>query len=170
MKKFLICMLAVLLLVLAGCKSSTGAGETLGSTPAEPAGSTPQESQGTLSGTEPPIQTGGELEVQMRNQLEAAYAAKNPKAEGISILRNYGSYGECQVVMMTGTNMAYTEALWTELVDGVEVHYLNGNRILVFDGTQLHTLSEAFDAGLLTHEDLTAIAKLQNGNINSQTK
>lgn len=162
MKKCFIFLLAVLLLALAGCKSSTGTGE--------PVSSKPQESQGALSGTKPPIQTEGELEVQMRNQLEAAFARKNPKAEGITVLRNYGSYGKCQVVMMTAANMGYNQALWTERVDGVAVHYLNGNRILVFDGMQLHTLGEAFNAGLLTHEDLIQIAKLQNGNDRNPTK
>ncbi len=160
MKKWFVCLLAVLLLAMGGCKSSAG----------EPVDSTPQPSQGTLSGMKPPIQTEGELEVQVRNQLEAAYAKKNPKAEGITVLRNYGSFGKCQVVMMTAANMTYTEALWTERVDGVAVYYLNGNRILVFDGSQLHTLGEAFNAGLLTHEDLTQIAKLQNGSDRNPTK
>ncbi len=168
MKKWIVCLLAVLLLALAGCKSSTGG--PAGSTPAEPVGSKPKATLGGQIDIKPPIQTEGELDLQIRNQLEAAFAKKNPKAEGISIQRYYGSFGNCQVVMMTAANMSYTQALWTEKVDGVAVHYRNGNRILVFDGTQLHTLGEAFSAGLLTHENLTQIAKLQNGNDSNPTK
>lgn len=168
MKKWLACLLALLLLALAGCKSS--AGEPAGTTPNEPADSKPQATLGGQIEIKPPIQTEEELDLQIRNRLEAAFAKKNPKAEGISVMRYYGSFGDCQVVMMTAANMSYTQALWTERVDGVAVHYMNGNRILVFDGKQLLTLGEAFNAGLLSHEDLTQIAKLQNGNDPNPTK
>lgn len=76
----------------------------------------------------------------------------------INILKAYGEYNGAQVVMATYDGAVYTEALWQETIDGVVIQYYNGNRILVCKNSQIYTLTEAYNANILTKDDLTEIS------------
>jgi hypothetical protein len=52
----------------------------------------------------------------------------------------------------------YTEALWDEMIDGITINYCNGNRILVLYEGGFYTLTEAYEFGYLTIDDIAHIA------------
>lgn len=94
-------------------------------------------------------------------------AVVQPQFEGatideISICKYYGEFGNVYVAMVTTPYFDYTEALWNEKIDGIVIHYTDGNRALAFYDGAVYTLTEAFKRGLLTHDDLQAIADIQN--------
>lgn len=54
------------------------------------------------------------------------------KAEDITIDKYYGTYNGCHAVMLMDNYRGYTNALWTDEVDGIKLHYNDGNSILVW--------------------------------------
>ena len=54
------------------------------------------------------------------------------KLSGIRITVYLGTYGNFVAVMIYDDYSAYTTALWTEEVDGIKIHYGDGNRILIW--------------------------------------
>lgn len=54
------------------------------------------------------------------------------KAGNITIYRYYGEYNGCYAIMIYASYYDYTEAEWTETVDGVDFNYSNGNRIYIW--------------------------------------
>lgn len=82
----------------------------------------------------------------------------------VVICQYYGTFGDVHTAMVTTPYFDYTEAHWNEKIDGITIHYTNGNRALAFCDGAVYTLTEAFDRGLLTHENIQAIADIQNKN------
>lgn len=93
-----------------------------------------------------------------KDEIVKAYAGLNPEGGGVSSITIYGDFDGVLALMIYRSDMSYTQALWDETVDGVTFHYTDGNYIVVYDGTSFMRLLEAFDKGLLTHEDLVLIA------------
>ena len=88
------------------------------------------------------------------------YAAKYPTSN-IKFEKYYGQYygesGEsCQVAMMTGLN-GFGE-LWVEKVEGVSIIYNDSDRIVVYQDFEIYTLTEAYEQGILTLEEIEKIA------------
>jgi hypothetical protein len=52
----------------------------------------------------------------------------------------------------------YTDALWDEIIDGIIIRYYNGNRIRVLYEGEFYTLTEAYELGYLTYDDIARIA------------
>lgn len=63
-------------------------------------------------------------------------ARENASPDDFSIIRYYGIYNDCIVVMMHEEGTMYTEAVWQEIIDGVIIDYSNGNRIYVWQAKQ----------------------------------
>lgn len=56
-----------------------------------------------------------------------------------------------------------TAALWTDIVDGVYIHYSDGRAICIYKGGEFYSLAEALGGGIIMHADVEKIATLQNG-------
>ena len=69
----------------------------------------------------------------------------------------YGKYNDYYAVIVDGAGLGYDEALWTDTIDGVEIHYRNGNQIYLINDYNVFTLKEGFEAGIINHNDLEAI-------------
>lgn len=113
------------------------------------------------SATEPGKSDGDKVEeisTERKLAIIEAYAKAYPQSGGIASISYCGDYKNATAVLIYGKNTSYTQALWNEEVDGVTFRYNDGNYIVVFDGTKFHRLSEAFEKGLLTHDDLAEIA------------
>lgn len=104
-----------------------------------------------------------DVSTEIRKAIADAYTQKYPQSGGVASMAYYGEYEGAVAVMIYGNNLSYTQALWSEKVDGVTFNYKDGNYIVVFDGSGLLRLSEAFENGLLTHDDLEAISSLIPG-------
>lgn len=61
-------------------------------------------------------------------------------------------------------DMFADSALWGEKVGEISFHYRDSRRIEVYYDNEIYTLQQAFENGLLTYENLIAIAKIQNEN------
>ncbi len=93
-----------------------------------------------------------------KDEIAKAYVGLNPDGGGVSSITLYGDFDGVLALMIYRSDVSYTQALWEETVDGVTFHYTDGNYIVVYDGTSFMRLSEAFEKGLLAHEDLVLIA------------
>lgn len=82
---------------------------------------------------------------------------------GTVTVGNYiGEFNGVRAVMIYEDGKKYTQAKWSETVDGVVFNYKDGNRILIFDGSSFYTLQEAFDKRLVNHDDLVSMASRHN--------
>ena len=68
----------------------------------------------------------------------------------------YGTYGEAHVGFINGI-LTYTQAFTSESVGGVIFRYNTGQKIQVCHNGELMSLTEAYNRGLLTQEDLMTI-------------
>ena len=68
------------------------------------------------------------------------------------------------ICFITASYMMYTQALWSETIDGLTFSYRNGNRYQVYYDHKFYTLQEGFDQGLINHEDLLTIYNPQNAH------
>ena len=90
-----------------------------------------------------------------------SYILANPGCVGVCVEKYYGEFESGAIVAMMGGG-AYTDALWDEVIDGIIVHYYDGNRILVLYEGDFYTLTEAYEAGYLTRDDISDIAGEHN--------
>lgn len=87
---------------------------------------------------------------------------KIPKADSVSVIHYYGEFSSgAMAAMMTCSEYDYDQALWDEVIDGVVIHYNNGNRILVLYEGEFYNLTQAYSNGYISAEDLADIAELQ---------
>lgn len=93
--------------------------------------------------------------------LIEAFWKKNPDAEFVSIRNYYGKFESGAIVAMIDSG-GYDAALWQEIIDDVVIQYTDGNRIIVLYNDEFYTLTEAYDQGYITAENLTVIADLHN--------
>ena len=56
----------------------------------------------------------------------------NATAEDVTLRGYYGKYNDSYAVMIADSYNEYTEALWSETIDGVTFYYTNGNSILIW--------------------------------------
>ncbi len=75
-----------------------------------------------------------------------------------------GRYGETYVFYINGT--AAGAAITVDIVDNVYFSYPSLRQLEVYNGGRFYTLSSAFEAGLLSHEDLLDIQKNYNDGWN----
>lgn len=93
--------------------------------------------------------------------LIEAFREKNPGVEFVSIRKYYGKFESGAIVAMIDSG-AYDEALWQEIIDDVVIQYTDGNRIIVLYNNEFYTLTEAYDQGYITADELNVIADLHN--------
>jgi hypothetical protein len=86
--------------------------------------------------------------------------------DDIEIKKYYGTYGGCVAVLMTDNYTGYSQALETEVVDGITIQYFDSNKMLIWKNGNFHHLQEAYDEGLLTKDDLSLIGSVSFYNYN----
>ena len=79
--------------------------------------------------------------------------------DDVKILKNYGNYNGAVVVRM---ERGAFEVITTIQVGGVDFTFSNTNTAIVWHDGQFSELEEAYDNGLLTKDNLIAIAKKVN--------
>lgn len=72
---------------------------------------------------------------------------------------SYGTYNGCVPVMLALP--AYT-VIGTETVADIVFYYSDSNRIRVWHEGDFYSMQEAYDRGLLSYENLRAIAEIKN--------
>lgn len=75
-----------------------------------------------------------------------------------------GVYGETYVFYVNG--LAAGDAITVDIVDGVYFAYPSLQQLEVYNGGKFYTLSSAFEAGLLSHDNLLDIQKNYGGGWN----
>ena len=82
-------------------------------------------------------------------------------ADDVIILGYYGKYNGSYAARFDVNCFDHPQAIDNEVVDGVRFVYpMPGVRILIYDGTEFHSLADAFEKGLITHSDLSKMAKI----------
>ena len=90
--------------------------------------------------------------------LIEAYEEKYPNAGKVTILRYCGTYESGAIVaMLAGSDESFDCALWTETVADYDFNYSDGNRIRVLYDNEFYTLTEAYENGYLTKENIADI-------------
>lgn len=90
--------------------------------------------------------------------LIQAYEEKYPQAGKATILHYYGTYESGAIVaMLAGSDESFDDAMWTETVAYYDFNYSNGNRIRVLYGGEFYTLTQAYENGYLTKENIANI-------------
>lgn len=93
--------------------------------------------------------------------LIEAFWEKIPEADYVNVVNYYGEFDSGAIAaMMSCSEYDYTEAEWDEVIDGVTIHYSNGNRILVLYEGEFYNLTVAYENGYITRDDLIAIRDL----------
>ena len=77
---------------------------------------------------------------------------QNLDAEYVSIREYYGEYDGAIVAMIDSCD--YTSNIWCEEVAGMDFMYGDGNRLLVLKDGTFHTLTGAYDRGVLSKESI----------------
>ncbi|MBQ4274410.1 MAG: hypothetical protein IJB94_05515 [Clostridia bacterium] len=94
--------------------------------------------------------------------LMETYYRQNLDAPFVHVRHYYGEFASGAIVAMLDTS-AYTDALWDETIGDTVIHYRDGNRIVALcPNNKFYTLTEAFENGYLTAEDIAAIAEMHN--------
>ena len=95
--------------------------------------------------------------------LIEAFWEKIPEADYVNVVNYYGEFDSGAIAaMMSCSEYDFTEAEWDEVIDGVTIHYSNGNRILVLYEGEFYNLTVAYENGYITRDDLIAIRDLHN--------
>ena len=90
-------------------------------------------------------------------KLCESYILDDPYIGSTYVMEYYGEFESGAIVAMMGGGY-YTGALWDEMIDGIVIRYYNGNRILVLYEDVFYTLTEAYEFGYLTIDDIAHIA------------
>jgi len=76
------------------------------------------------------------------------------------ITRYEGKIGECHIVMMAGDEIDYGAAIREEEVAGYTLWFSDGQPVYAYHGGSFYTIGEAFEAGLLSREDVYKISTI----------
>lgn len=82
---------------------------------------------------------------------------KNLESDYVYVEKYYGEFPGGAIVAMIASG-GYEDAIWEETVGEITIRYYNGNRILVLYEGEFYTLTDAYNNGYITTEDLTDIA------------
>ncbi|MBE6708761.1 MAG: hypothetical protein E7578_05920 [Ruminococcaceae bacterium] len=94
--------------------------------------------------------------------MEKEYNHDTEKNGIFRVSRYYGTYGNAACVMIIGTGMDYHCAFWSETVAGSTIHYNYGNSIIVCVNGEIFSMTEAYENGYLTTEQVAKIAEINN--------
>ena len=94
--------------------------------------------------------------------LIETYWLKNLRyTEFVNVSRYYGEFESGAIVAMIDAG-GYDDEVWHEVIDGFSFYYHNSNRITVLYEGEFYTLTDAYKAGYITHDDLATIADLHS--------
>ncbi len=85
------------------------------------------------------------------------------EADRVWVQKYYGEFESGAIVAYMGCDCCmYTEALWTEKIGEYEINYFDGHRIEVLYEREFYTLTEAYENGWLTDENIAEITGKHN--------
>ena len=94
--------------------------------------------------------------------LMETYYRQNLDAPFVHVRHYYGEFASGAIVAMLDTS-GYDAYLWDETIGDTVIHYRDGNRIVALcPNNKFYTLTEAFENGYLTAEDIAVIAEMHN--------
>ena len=77
----------------------------------------------------------------------------------------YGEYNGAYVMFIDTPYLAYLDAITTQVVDGVTFVYGSSHTLDVYNNGSFYSVGEAFENGLLTHNDLVDINNRKNNKL-----
>lgn len=75
---------------------------------------------------------------------------------------SFTCYAEFDGVHILMLNVSYPDALSTETVDGVVFHHSQIKTFVVYSNGEFYSLQEAFDSGLINHDNLLTLRDIYN--------
>lgn len=94
-------------------------------------------------------------------KLCESYILDDPYIGSTYVEEYYGEFNGGAIVAMMGGG-DYPSVIWNEAVEDITICYNNGNRILVLYEGEFYTLTEAYNLGYLTYNDIAKIADEHN--------
>ena len=109
----------------------------------------------TYDGFLPDVNYGTLIETYYRQNLDARY---------VHVRHYYGEFASGAIVAMIDAG-GYGEYLWQEKIGDTVIQYYDGNRITVLYENVFYTLTEAYENGCLTLEEIQIIANMHNNGL-----
>jgi hypothetical protein len=107
----------------------------------------------TYDGFLPDVNYGTLIETYYRQNLDAPF---------VHVRHYYGEFASGAIVAMLDTS-DYPAVVWGEEIGDTVINYSDGNRIVALcPNNKFYPLTEAFENGYLTAEDIAAIAEMHN--------
>jgi len=152
--KKIVAVFALVLLALTACRPSPGA--TVADATPTPA---PSVTAASTPGDMPPA-----VELKLTQDYQAHLLAlcgedyrEDFALERIWIQQYFGRYSGCEVVYM-GCALVYTEEVRHVEIAGYTVVFSSGQEVYAYKDAAFYTLEQAYDGGLITADDVYAIA------------
>ncbi len=108
-----------------------------------------------------------ETELQAKQAVASRFLSKydsEASEEDVIFTGYYGKYGDTVFFTYKSPLKYYVHNLRTEEVADENFVYMNGNRIYGYDGKDIYTLTEAYEAELIEKEELAYIKKYHIAN------
>ena len=87
--------------------------------------------------------------------------------EDLFISWYYGNFAGCEVVMIDGDNIDYTDACRPVEVAGYTIVFASGEPVWVYKDGQLFTVKEAYDTGVISKSDVYTIGEKVDSDFTS---
>ena len=85
------------------------------------------------------------------------YTKENFDLNDVYVRSYYGTYSDCPVVWMVWTDLLVTQAERSVSVGGYILHFTTGSKIYIYHNRHFYTIEEAYNAQLITGEDVYQI-------------
>ena len=95
--------------------------------------------------------------------ITTAYAKLHNVGESEISFTCYAEFNGTHILIL---NAMYPDALSSEIVDGVEFNHSQIKTFDVYSNGEFYSLQEAFDSGLVTHNNLLTLRKIYNPQFN----
>lgn len=165
MKRFFILLL--LCCLLCGCAAAGSLDQ--GAAPSNSTQAPPQATAATVPGgtiaknpglTLDPYDPKDQVPEITENRIRKDYCDAHPSVSMDDVrLRIMGVFEETYVLFVDVKGMMYAEVITEENVGGIRFFYSNSHKMQVWHDGRFYSLMEAYDAGLLTKQDLQRLSQ-----------
>lgn len=94
-------------------------------------------------------------------KLCESYILNDPYIGSTYVMEYYGEFESGAIAAMMG-GKGYFQWIWNEVIEDITIRYNDSNRIIVLYEGEFCTLTEAYNLGYLTIDDIAKIADEHN--------
>ncbi|MCL1886132.1 MAG: hypothetical protein FWF98_05205 [Dehalococcoidia bacterium] len=103
-----------------------------------------------------------ELGVQIKKDFQMFTYGSYDGWEALSIPHYFGYFGGCEIVYINGLDMLYEPAYVPVEIAGYTIVFSSNKPLYAYKNSNFYTIKEAYDAGIITREDVYAIGNMMS--------